>query len=415
MSKSNSNNQTKPKVLFVLTGSIACFKACQTISKLVQSSFEVKTVATPSALRFIGAATLEGLTGSPVHTDTFENGHMMSHIHLARWADLIIVAPASANFINKAAGGIGDDLASTLFLAHDFKKPFLIAPAMNTSMYQHPVTNKSIQALAEMGIQVLETASGVLACGEMGWGRLLEPELIFNEIEKALNLSSKKSLNQAKPKILVTSGGTQEPIDQVRVLTNKSTGSTGAAIADELTEMGFEVTYLHSESSALPSSSVQLRSFTSFETLQNQLINVLGGGTYQAVVHAAAVSDFKVENPFSNKMSSDQDLTLHLKRNPKLVDQLRDFAKNPNLKVIAFKMTANADEQKQMAAINKLFQNAMPDLVVHNDTSEIQPTLKKHTFRAHNRSGDVVAISNKPELGKFIGQYLMQAQKESSL
>jgi phosphopantothenoylcysteine decarboxylase/phosphopantothenate--cysteine ligase len=166
------------------------------------------------------------------------------------------VAPATANYVNKTSQGIGDDLVTTMFLAHDFKKPFLIAPAMNTSMYLHPVTQKSIQSLKAMGIEILETASGVLACGEVGWGRLLEPDLIVEEVKRHLSLKTesinqtpiKKSLAQ---KILITSGGTEEAIDRVRSLTNKSTGATGAYLADHFSQLGFDVVYLHAENAKM--------------------------------------------------------------------------------------------------------------------------------------------------------------------
>ena len=135
------------RILFIMSGSIACYKACQLVSKLVQKGHDVQVVATASALKFIGNATIEGLTGKPVISDLFSSGNVMDHIHLARWADLVIIAPATADFINKMSAGISSDLASSLFLAHDFKKPLLIAPAMNTSMYLHPTTQESVKKL----------------------------------------------------------------------------------------------------------------------------------------------------------------------------------------------------------------------------------------------------------------------------
>jgi len=167
-----------------MTGSIACYKSCQVISRLVQKGISVQVVATPAALKFVGTATLEGLSGNPVVSDLYTSGNVMDHIHLIRKADLVLVAPATANFINKISSGIGDDLASTLFLAHDFKKPFLIAPAMNTSMYFHPITQASVLKLQSLGVQILDSASGVLACGETGFGKLLEPDLILEEVLK---------------------------------------------------------------------------------------------------------------------------------------------------------------------------------------------------------------------------------------
>lgn len=173
----------KPRVLFLLTGSIACYKACFVISRLVQAGVEVRPVATPSALQFIGKATLEGLTGQAVAADLWESGRAMEHINLARWADLALVAPATANTINRLASGMADDLVGSLFLAWELKKkPWWIAPAMNVAMYQHPITQASLQKLAGLGVTVLPTDEGSLACGEEGAGRLLDPEKILTRV-----------------------------------------------------------------------------------------------------------------------------------------------------------------------------------------------------------------------------------------
>ncbi|HEX4924910.1 MAG TPA: flavoprotein [Bdellovibrionales bacterium] len=176
---------SRSKILFQLTGSIACYKACQVISRLVQNGFEVQTVCTASALQFVGPATLEGLTGRPVFSDVYEHGRMMDHIQLAKWAELAIVAPASANTINSLAAGLAQDAVGALFLAYDLKKPYLIAPAMNSQMLAHPATQASLSKLRAWGVNVLETDSGNLACGDVGEGRLLEPEKIFASIQAA--------------------------------------------------------------------------------------------------------------------------------------------------------------------------------------------------------------------------------------
>jgi phosphopantothenoylcysteine decarboxylase/phosphopantothenate--cysteine ligase len=413
---------SKSKILFQMTGSIACFKACQAISKLVQAGMEVQVVASPSALQFVGNATIEGLTGKPVVSDLYQAGNVMDHIHLVRWADLILVAPATANYINKVAHGVGDDLLTTQFLAHDFQKPFLIAPAMNTKMYLHPVTQNSIQSLRKMGVEILETASGVLACGEVGWGRLLEPDLITQEVLKALQLpdrpdakptASETTVLQASskpearlPKILMTSGGTQESIDAVRVLTNTSTGKTGASLADTLVQFGFEVTYLHGTGAQLPQSDCQKVAFTNFESLSTQLRQLLSQEKFQAVVHLAAVSDFTPIESSEKKISSEEDLVIRFKRNPKLVDQLKEFAHNPALKVIAFKLTAQASEKEKQEAIQKLFAHSHADLVVQNDTSEMTAT--EHLFHLSNSKQKIQTLRGKQELGFFLGEYLMK-------
>jgi len=174
------------KILFQLTGSIACYKACFAISRLVQEGCEVKTACTRSALQFIGPATLEGLTRKSVYSEMFERERALDHVDLAKWYDLAVLCPATANILGKLAGGIGDDCVSTLFLAHDFKKPYLIVPAMNKSMYEHPATKRSMKVLKSWGVKVLGAATGRQACGDVGPGRMLEPGEICAEIRKAL-------------------------------------------------------------------------------------------------------------------------------------------------------------------------------------------------------------------------------------
>ncbi len=171
------------RILFLLSGSISCYKACFAISKLVQAGYEVRTAATPAALQFVGNATLEGLTTKAVFSDLWAPGEAMDHIDLARWADLAILAPGTANTINRLAAGLADDPVGTLFLAWELKKkPWWIAPAMNTVMWEHPITQDSIKKLGGLGVRILPTGTGQLACGETGAGRLLEPEQLVAEV-----------------------------------------------------------------------------------------------------------------------------------------------------------------------------------------------------------------------------------------
>jgi phosphopantothenoylcysteine decarboxylase len=176
-----------PRLLFLLSGSISCYKACHAISRLTQAKVEVQTVATAGALRFIGAATLEGLTGRPPFTNLWEPGRAMDHIDLARWADLALVCPASANTLNRLGAGLADDPVGALFLAWELqRKPWWVAPAMNSAMLGHPATQANIQKLTAMGVRVLPPDSGALACGEIGAGRLMEPETIVTHVLAAL-------------------------------------------------------------------------------------------------------------------------------------------------------------------------------------------------------------------------------------
>lgn len=174
-------------VLFLLSGSIACYKACTVLSRLAQAGVTVQPVATPAALRFVGAPTLEGLSGRPVFSDVLEAGRALDHIELARAADLALVCPATANTINRLAAGLADDPIGALFLAWELKqKPWWLAPAMNGRMWEHPATIASLEKLQSWGLRVLEPGVGAHACGETGPGRLAEPEQIAAEVLREL-------------------------------------------------------------------------------------------------------------------------------------------------------------------------------------------------------------------------------------
>lgn len=398
---------SKTRVLFIMTGSIACYKAAQLISRLVQKNIEVQVVATASALQFIGEATLEGLSGQAVLSDIYARGHMMEHIHLVREADLILVAPATSNFINKMAAGLGDDLASTLMLAHDFQKPLVIAPAMNSQMYLHPVTGASLQKLKSYpGVTVLETAEGVLACGEEGPGKLLEPDLILDFVLKHLATGEKLraipvekflSANEKKLKVLVTAGGTQEKIDQVRVLSNLSTGRTGVEMARNLHELGLDVTLLLASSSPYrtqsgmdlrPQSSFTLKTFTDYQSLKDLLFHEVKNESYDVLIHSAAVSDYSVDkiqstdgkDLQSEKISGAGDIVLRLKKNPKLIDEVKALSKNKNIRLIGFKLTSHSSEEQIYEKVSQLFSMAHCDFVVHNDTTQIDKKKNTHSF-----------------------------------
>ena len=182
------------QIHFILSGSIACYKACDAISQLVQRGHAVRTVATQAALKFVGAATLEGLTREKVATDLFAPGEALDHINLSRWADLTIVCPATAHTLNRVAAGLGDDLAGALLLAHDWKKPLLLAPAMNPMMWSHPATTASVAKLQQWGARFIRPGEGRTACGEVGEGRLAEPDEIVAAIETALRPANSRRL-----------------------------------------------------------------------------------------------------------------------------------------------------------------------------------------------------------------------------
>ena len=360
-------------VLFILSGSIACYKACDAISRLVQRGHRIRTVATEAALRFVGTATLEGLTREKVATDLFAEGAALNHIELTRWADLVIVCPATANTLNRMAAGLGDDLAGALLLAHDWKKPLLIAPAMNPAMWSHPATVASVAKLRSWGAQFVAVGAGRTACGEIGEGRLAEPDAIVAAIERAIARPASPS---RRLRVLITSGGTVEPIDGVRVIANTSTGQTGALIAEHFARGGHDVLLLRARNALRADGVVREETFSTFGELDAALGRVLARESFDAIIHAAAVSDFSVHAievegvmhaPGGTKLRSDVAPVLRLRRNPKLLDQLRARSKNPEMRIVAFKLTREAAPEEVGEAVNSLFHHGVADFVVHND------------------------------------------------
>jgi phosphopantothenoylcysteine decarboxylase/phosphopantothenate--cysteine ligase len=404
---------SRGKVLFQLSGSIACFKACNVLSRLVQNDFEIEVVATRSALQFVGLATLEGLTGKPVHVEMFETGRYMNHIDLMKWADVVVLCPATANTIAKLANGSGDDLVSALFLAHDFKKPYLISPAMNVNMYNHPATRESMAKLSAWGVQILETEAGRLACGDVGEGRLLDPERIYARIEEAFRGSEEKTLSGQR--ILVTAGGTKEPLDGVRYLTNISSGKTGATLATELATKGADVTFLHAEGSVVPaSSSVRQKTFSSYVSLERALRSELQEFDYTAVIHAAAVGDFSIESietstgtveaSADGKLESTSGIRLKLKRNPKLLTSLKTWSKNDGIRVIGFKLTNSSMYPDGKESVRKLVTESNPSWVVQNDLSEISEN--RHPFRIYDSTRLLTEVDGATKLADFLADLL---------
>lgn len=405
----------KNKVLFKISGSVAAYKSAYLVSKLVQNGFEVKVVATENALRFIGKATLEGLTGHAVFTDSFADGEMMSHINLMKWADLIILCPASANTINKLANGIGDNLLTSLFLAFDWMKPYLLVPAMNTNMFDHPATQSSLKKLNEWGVRILPTTEGYLACGDKGRGKLLEPDEIYEHI--LIALEEKHTLPTKKLKVLITSGGTKENIDGVRFISNISTGKTAASIADYLSQREHDVTYLHASDAALPNSSCRRIEYTSFNEINEKLKNILAENRFDAVIHLAAISDYSLDSvaienqkflaPLKQKIDSDiSELILKLKKNPKIIDNLKSYSRNKNLKVVGFKLTNSHDESTKLSGVKKLFDHSGCDFVVMNDQNDRERNVQTN-FKIYDRKLKVESCAASTELAKLLEEFLI--------
>ncbi|OYZ23398.1 MAG: hypothetical protein B7Y39_05060 [Bdellovibrio sp. 28-41-41] len=414
---SNSNS----KILFIFTGSIAAYKAVTLVSRLVQRGYDVECVLTKSASKFIGRATIEGLTGKTVHTDLFDSDNIMGHIHLIRDASAVIVAPATANFINKIAHGFADDLASTLFLAHDFKKPFIVAPAMNTKMYEHPLTQSSITRLKEIGVTILEAGSGILACGEVGYGKLLDPEIMIVEIEKILKQTpvppKPASIKQVLPRILITGGGTIEKIDDVRSLTNSSSGETAISLAKYFYDLGLPVSLVVNNQKGLDlPANMDVANFTTFADLNSVLKDKLSKESFDYVIHAAAVSDFSLEKiegigfkKSPRKLSSAKRIKLVLKPNFKIISKIAQYSKNKKIKIIGFKLTSHADVKIVKQSVDKVFAYKQVQYVVQNDVTKIDRQKGIHRFSLFTKNSSVpLEIESREHLLSQLAQTVMK-------
>lgn len=366
-------------ILLKVTGSVAAFKAAALSSKLTQEGYTVRVVLSASAKEFVGASTFEGLTRQKVYDWTFAAGDAMAHIDLARWAALTLVYPASANTLTKLSQGRADDLVGTLFLAHDFKTPYWIVPAMNPSMFSHPAVVDAVERLKHWGVEVLDPDSGRMACGEVGAGRLIEPEALLSEVNAYF--SSRPDGTLSSGHVLVTAGGTIEPIDPVRVLTNVSTGETGVKITNALARSGFSTTLLlsaHSPFLKSVSRGVRLRTFSTFNDLERLMQSELSSQKVDTLVHAAAVSDYRLERIQSEngakiesdvKIQSDETISLVLKPNPKILHRVREYSVNPEMRVISFKLATHGGAD---------LSGYSSDVIFYNTVSGIERDSERH-------------------------------------
>ena len=319
------------KILLIITGSIAAVKSLELIRLLKSRNYAVTCVLTKGGQQFVTPMAAAGLSGNKVYTDLFSltDETEMGHIALSRAADLVVVAPASADILAKMAAGIADDLATTLLLATD--KPVVAAPAMNVKMWEHPATKRNIAQLKKDGVTIIEPATGTLACGEEGQGRLAELEDILAAIARmAAPFQPLKKI-----KVLVTSGPTQEAIDPVRYLTNRSSGKQGHAIAAVLANLGADVTLVSGPTAEPDPAHVTMKKVQSAEEM---LKAVMGTLPVDVAVCAAAVSDWRADHIEPKKIKKQKtaaDMTFTFMQNPDILENVSKSEKRPPL-VIGF-------------------------------------------------------------------------------
>lgn len=303
-------------IIVAVSAGIAAYKAIEVVSRLRKKGAEVKVVMTQNATHIASPLTFGEISGHPVALDMFEQVHQwdVEHIALATWADAYVVVPATANVIGKIYAGIADDMLTTTIMAT--KAPKYLCPAMNTEMYNNPITQRNLEGLRSLGYHIMDPAEGWLACGITGVGRLPEPEAIVDWLE-----SKMCSTNELEgTTILVTAGGTQESIDPVRYIGNRSSGKMGYAIAEQAARMGAKVILVSAPTSLPIPSGVDFISVDSAVSMQEAVEACYND--VNVVIMAAAVSDFRVLHKAEQKIKKMESMTIELVKNPDILQGL---------------------------------------------------------------------------------------------
>lgn len=349
------------RIVLGVCGGIAVFKAAALCSKLVQAGAHVKVIMTDAATRFVTPLTFQTMSRQDVVTDLFaeEDPAVVSHIDIADHADLVIIAPATANMLAKMACGIADDMLSTTLLA--VTVPVFVAPAMNVHMYDHPAVQHNIELLRHRGVRFIEPGVGQLACGYVGKGRMAEPE----EIMEVLTAYVGQSSTLAGRKVLVTAGATVERIDPVRYITNDSSGKMGFAIAEAARDMGAGVTLIAGNAAVPPPPGVRVIPVSSAQTMFEAVLDHLPA--HDIIIKAAAVADYRPAEQASRKIKKQQSdtLTLQLVKNPDILQAVGERKQDSQV-VIGF--AAETDHLEQHAQ-DKLRRKRC-DLIVANDVTQ---------------------------------------------
>jgi phosphopantothenoylcysteine decarboxylase / phosphopantothenate---cysteine ligase len=377
------------RVVLGVSGGIAAFKAAYLARRLIEAGAEVRSVMTPSAVEFLGPQTLAGITGSRPHIEFFGTESVSPHTDLARWADCIIVAPATAATIARMAGGLAEDLLSATVLA--FTGPVVVAPAMHTEMWEHPATRRNIEVLAGDGVTLVGPVSGSLAGGDSGPGRLAEPEDIVESVMAALGGGSMSGW-----RVLVSAGGTREPIDPVRFIGNRSSGKMGNAIALEAAQRGAAVTLV----TTMPWPEHPMIEPVAVETAAEMAAAVWERApTMDVAVLAAAVADFRPGDPMTVKARrADGPPSLELAPTPDILEGVASMEPRPFLVGFAAEtgLASGAAVKAKDKGVDLLVANDVTApgagfgsddnqvvLLLPDGTAEDWPMMPKHQVAAH--------------------------------
>ncbi len=381
------------KILLGVTGSIAAYKAVELVRNLSLQGASVTVVMTESARKFISPTTFEAISGNIVYTDIFNNpAEAVPHINLPREADVLVIAPATANSISKMAAGLADDLLSTMVLAT--KKPVLVCPAMNSSMYDHPAIQCNLEKLSKYGYQIIEAESGPLACGDEGPGRLADPSVICEAVTTVLE---KKDLQGQK--VIITAGPTEEPIDPVRFISNRSSGRMGYSLSRVAKRRGAEVILISGPTGLAKPWGIELVPVRTAMEMHKSVMSYFDWAT--VVIKAAAVADYGLPDVFPEKLKKTApERTLTLTKTP---DILKELGKNKKQQIL---VGFAAESKNLVDEARRKLQEKNLDLVVANDITVPGAGFGTHTNQVKIISADG-EVTDSPLLGKEEIAYLI--------
>lgn len=347
-------------VLLGVSGGIASYKSADLTSRLVKAGAEVHVIMTKNACNFINPITFETLTGNKCIVDTFDRNfqHNVEHVALAKKADIFMIAPATANVIAKVAHGLADDMLTTTFLASTCPK--LVAPAMNTAMYENQITKDNMKTLEKYGIQVIQPASGYLACGDTGAGKMPEPEVLFKYIEKEIACEK----DMAGKKVLITAGATRESMDPVRFITNHSTGKMGFAIARECMRRGADVTLVKASTTSEPPEFVKIIEVADAASMFDAVVAL--ADEQDIIIKTAAVSDYTPAVVSSEKVKKkDGDLSIQMKRTKDILKYVGEHKKEGQF-VCGFSM----ETENMLENSKKKLEKKNADMIIANNLKD---------------------------------------------
>ncbi len=388
-------NLDNKKILFIICGGISAYKSLETIRLFKKNNANIKTILTKSAKEFVTPLSVTSLSQGKVYDDLFdiENETEMDHISLSRWADVIIVAPATANTISKLSQGTANDLASTVILASN--KQIFLAPAMNVRMWEHQSTKENLSKLKKYGYKIIGPEIGDMACGEFGEGKMSEPAIIYDKIYNFLI----DHLKNKRFKALVTAGPTNEYIDPVRFITNKSSGKQGYEIASSLSKKGFDTTLISGPTNLEINDDVNL---IKVETAEQMFQATLNNLPTDVAVFSAAVSDYKIKESSKIKIKKQDKIKLELEKNVDILNYISNHnSLRPKL-VVGFAAETNNLETYAKKKISE--KNC--DWIIANDVSKenigFESDFNEVTIFYNNNRADKLSYKLKSEISEEV-------------